>query len=65
MPAKRPAEVMAVEFGLLLSTGTVAGVRERVHQELELFEEQIKEHLTYAPVAHADKTGVQVTGSLI
>ncbi|WP_329538395.1 IS66 family transposase (plasmid) [Streptomyces sp. NBC_01450] len=64
LPAKRLAEAMDSLFGLPLSTGTVLSVLARAHDGLAGFEEQVKEHLTAAPVAHADESGVRVAGKL-
>lgn len=64
LPAKRLAEAMASLFGLPISTGTVLSVLARAHDDLEDFEAQVKEHLSTAPVAHADESGVRVAGRL-
>jgi hypothetical protein len=64
LPAKRLAEAMESLFGLPVSTGTVISVLARAHAGLEGFEEQVKDHLTAAPVAHADESGVRVAGKL-
>jgi transposase len=64
LPAKRLAEAMAALFGLPVSTGTVIAVLECAHGALAPFEEQVKEHLAAAPVAHADESGVRVAGRL-
>jgi transposase len=64
LPAKRLAEAMDALFGLPLSTGTVISVLERAHAGLAPFEEQVKDHLAAAVVAHADETGVRVAGTL-
>lgn len=64
LPAKRLAEAMDSLFGLPLSTGTVLSVLARAHDGLAGFEEQAKEHLIAAPVAHADESGVRVAGKL-
>ncbi|MFH9610179.1 IS66 family transposase [Streptomyces sp. NPDC017448] len=64
LPAKRPAEAMGTLFGLAISTGTVVSVLDRAHDGLADFETQVKEHLTAAPVAHADESGVRVAGRL-
>jgi transposase len=64
LPAKRLAEAMESLFGLPVSTGTVISVLARAHAGLEGFEEQVKEHLADAAVAHADESGVRVAGRL-
>jgi transposase len=64
LPAKRLAEAMDCLFGLPVSTGTVLSVLARAHTGLAGFEEQVKEHLAAAPVAHADESGVRVAGRL-
>ncbi|MFC5954038.1 IS66 family transposase [Streptomyces pratens] len=64
LPAKRLAEAMDSLFGLPISTGTVLSVLGRAHEELADFEDQVKGHLTAAPVAHADESGVRVAGKL-
>ncbi|MGW0633915.1 IS66 family transposase [Streptomyces sp. NPDC002758] len=64
LPAKRLAEAMDCLFGLPVSTGTVLSVLARAHTGLAGFEEQVKEHLAAAPVAHADESGVRVAGKL-
>lgn len=64
LPAKRLAEAMDALFGLPVSTGTVLSVLARAHTGLTGFEEQLKEHLAAAPVAHADESGVRVAGTL-
>jgi hypothetical protein len=63
-PAERLAEAMDCLFGLPISTGTVLSVLARAHSGLAGFEEQVKEHLAAAPVAHADESGVRVAGKL-
>lgn len=62
LPAKRLAEAMACPFGLPVPAGTVLSVLARAHTGLAGFEEQVKEHLAAAPVAHADESGVRVAG---
>jgi transposase len=64
LPAKRLAEAMGALFGLPVSTGTVLSVLARAHNGLADFEEQVKDHLAAAPVAHADESGVRVDGTL-
>jgi transposase len=64
LPAKRLAEAMGALFGLPVSTGTVLSVLARAHDGLVGFEQQVKEHLAAAPVAHADESGVRVAGRL-
>lgn len=64
LPAKRLAEAMGALFGLPVSTGTVLAVLARAHNGLAGFEEQVKDHLAAAPVAHADESGVRVAGRL-
>lgn len=64
LPAKRLAEAMENLFALPISTGTVLSVLARAHEHLADFEEQVKEHLSAAPVAHADESGVRVAGKL-
>lgn len=64
LPAKRLAEAMGALFGLPISTGTVISVLTRAHAGLAPFEQQVKDHLTAAPVAHADESGVRVAGRL-
>ncbi|PZT75713.1 MULTISPECIES: IS66 family transposase [unclassified Streptomyces] len=64
LPAKRLAETMENLFALPVSTGTVLSVPARAHEHLADFEEQLKEHLSAAPVAHADESGVRVAGKL-
>lgn len=64
LPAARLAEAMGALFGLPVSTGTVADVLRRGHDALAGFEDTVVEHLSQAPVAHADETGIRVAGSL-
>jgi transposase len=64
LPAKRLAEAMESLFGLPISTGTVQRVLAGAHDRLAPFEEQIKQHLKTAPLAHADESGVRVAGKL-
>jgi transposase len=64
LPAKRLAEAMANLFALPISTGTVLSVLTRAHEGLAGFEDQVKDHLAAAPVAHADESGVRVGGKL-
>ena len=64
LPAKRLAEAMGALFGLPISTGTVLSVLARAHDGLADFEDQVKDHLAAAPVAHADESGVRVAGKL-
>jgi transposase len=64
LPAKRLAEAMGALFGLPVSTGTVLSVLARAHDGLAGFEQQVKEHLAAAPVAHADESGVRMAGRL-
>lgn len=64
LPAKRLAEAMESLFGLPISTGTVVNVLAGAHELLAPFEDQVTEHLTSAPLAHADESGVRVAGTL-
>lgn len=64
LPTKRLAEAMESLFGLPVSTGTVTDVLRRGHEALADFEEEVVGHLSKAPVAHADETGIRVAGSL-
>jgi transposase len=64
LPAARLAEAMASLFGLPISTGTVMNVLAGAHEKLAGFEEQVKQHLAAAPLAHADESGVRIAGRL-
>jgi hypothetical protein len=63
LPVERTAQALAELFGILLSSGTVAGIAARAGR-LDGFLESAREGISAAQVAGFDETGLRVDGRL-
>lgn len=59
---ERIVELCEALFGFTPSEGTVYGSLETCHENLESFEEEVKEKLKAAEVLHCDETGMRMEG---
>lgn len=64
LPLDRIRQMAADLFGHEISEATVEAAVQRAHENLAGFEEDVKDQLTKAEVAHADETGARVEGKL-
>lgn len=64
LPYDRTREFFFDVFGHRISTGTLKNINERCHENLDVFEEQVKELLIQSPVVNFDETGISCTGKL-
>lgn len=62
IPLERTAEIIRNLTGQNISQGTIANVTNRVYENLETFEETIKEQLKKEKVIHTDETGMRSEG---
>jgi transposase len=60
IPSQRTQELMKDVFGCEIGEGTIYNQVQKCHEVLEPVEQQIKEKLQEAPVAHFDETGLRV-----
>lgn len=64
VPAERLTEFLFDVYGISLSQGTVFNIAQRAHDELEPFEQRLKELLMDADILHVDETGARVNKKL-
>jgi transposase len=64
VPFARAAQLLREWFGVQLSAGSLPSFLKRCHQQLALFEEQLKQALTKVEVLHQDETGMRVKQSI-
>jgi transposase len=64
LPVAPLQEMMKDVFGVALSQGTISNLQKRCHNQLEYFEESVREQLRNANVAHFDETGMRVNKTL-
>ncbi len=60
IPYARVQEVFQNSFGLPISQGTLYNFNKEAYEKLFFFEEEVKQTLSEADVAHADETGIQI-----
>ena len=64
LPLERTAELIRDQAGRMLSEGTLVTMLGRCAERVAPIEQQIKDAIIIAPVAHFDETGLRVCGKL-
>ena len=63
LPLNRIRQMCADLYGHSVSEDTILKARRHCYEKLEAFEEQVKEVLAKCKIAHADETGLKISGT--